>query len=92
MPGIAGERGNMVDLFQTSGTSPTSKNEADFRCENHGSVFLLYPLSQSARSWIEENLPSDVQWFGNAVAIEHKYIWTILEGIQSDSLVVARGN
>jgi hypothetical protein len=48
----------------------------------------FHPLSQSARSWIEENLPSDAQWFGSAVAIEHRYIWPILEGIQNDGLAV----
>jgi hypothetical protein len=74
------------DSFAASGTSPTP---VDFRCENHGSIFLLYPVSQSAQSWIEENLPSDVQWFGQAVAIEHRYIWSILEGIQNDGLAVS---
>jgi hypothetical protein len=76
-----------LDSFVASGTSPTP----DFLCENHSSIFLLYPLSPSAQSWIEENLPSDAQWFGNAVAVEHRYIWAILEGIQSDGLVVTRG-
>jgi hypothetical protein len=77
-----------LDSFVASGTSPGP----DFRCENHGSVFLLYPLTDSARSWIEENLPSDVQWFGQAVAVEHRYIWPILDGIQNGGLVVTRGN
>ena len=77
-----------MDAFQTSGTSPTSEAEPDFRCENHGSIFLLYPLSESAQSWIEENLPSDAQWFGNAVAIEHRYIWPVLDGIQNDGMAV----
>jgi hypothetical protein len=77
-----------LDSFVASGTSPG----IDFRCENHGTVFLLYPLTDSARSWIEENLPLDVQWFGSAVAIEHRYIWLILEGIQVGGLVVTRGN
>ena len=40
----------MSDAFQTSGTSPTSEAGLDFRCENHGSIFLLYPLSESAKS------------------------------------------
>jgi hypothetical protein len=75
------------DSFAASGTSPTETGP-DFRCENHGSIFLLYPLSQSAQSWIEENLPSDVQWFGNGVVVEHRYIWAILEGIQNDGLAV----
>jgi hypothetical protein len=77
-----------LDSFVASGTSPTS----DFLCENHGSIFLLYPLTESAQAWIKDNLPSDAQWFGNAVAIEHRFIWPILEGIQNDGLVVARGN
>ena len=78
----------MSDAFQTSGTSPTSEAGLDFRCENHGSIFLLYPLSESAKSWVEENLPSDAQWFGNAVVIEHRYVWAILEGIQNDRFEV----
>lgn len=76
------------DSFVSSGSSPTIG--ADFRCENHGSLFLLFPLNESARSWIEENLPSDAQWFGNAVVIEHHYIWPILEGIQNDGLAVSQ--
>jgi len=77
----------MIDAFQSSGTSPTQIGP-DFRCENHGSVFLLTPVTQSAQSWIEENLPSGAQWFGNGVAVEHRYIWAILEGIQNDGLAV----
>ena len=79
-----------MDAFQSSGTSPTPEARPDFRCENHGSIFLLYPLSRSARSWIEENLPSDAQRFGNAIAIEHRFVWAILEGIQNDGLEVSR--
>ncbi len=72
------------DSFVASGSSPT----VDFICENHGSIFLLRPLSQSAQSWIEEHLPSDAQWFGNGVVVEHRFIWAILEGIQNDGLAV----
>jgi hypothetical protein len=61
-----------LDSFSASGSSPTSDLASDFRCENHGSIFLLYPLTESAKSWIEENLPSDAQWFGQAVPIEHR--------------------
>ena len=77
-----------MDAFQSSGTSPTSEAGPDFRCENHGSIFLLYPLSESAQSWVAANLPSDVDWFGRAVAVEHRFIWPILEGIQDDGLAV----
>lgn len=77
------------DSFVSSGTSPTGIGP-DFRCENHGSLFLLFPLTDSAQSWVEEHVPSDAQWFGNAVVVEHRFIWAILEGIQEDGLAVSR--
>jgi hypothetical protein len=79
------------DSFAASGNSPTRSDGPDFRCENHGSLFLLFPLTQRANSWIEEHLPEDAQWFGNAVVVEHRYIWAILQGIQTDGLLVSRG-
>ena len=58
------------DSFVCSGSSPTGP---DFMFENHGSVFLLRPISPTAFLWIHENLPSDRQMFGNAVAVERRY-------------------
>ena len=76
-----------INAYATSGTSPT----ADFVCENHGSVFLLRPVSPAALAWIEEHLPPDRITFGNAVVIESRYVWAILVGLQDDGLVVSRG-
>jgi hypothetical protein len=75
------------DSFVASGSSPTP----DFLCENHGSIFLLRPISPAAFAWIEEHLPSDRLTFGNAVVIEPRYVWAILVGLQDDGLVVTRG-
>jgi hypothetical protein len=75
------------DSFVASGSSPT----LDFLCENHGSIFLLRPVSTAAFEWIEEHLPSDRLNFGNAVVIEPKYVWAILVGLQDDGLEVSRG-
>jgi hypothetical protein len=76
------------DSFVRSGSSPT---QSDFICENHGSVFLLRPISPAAFLWIHENLPPDRQVLGNAVAVEHRYIWAILSGIQEAGLAVSNG-
>ncbi len=73
------------DSFVASGSSPTGP---DFFCENHGSIFLLRPASPAANSWISEHLPEDRMTFGNAVVVQHRYIWAILEGIQNDGLAV----
>lgn len=81
----------MKDAFCTSGSSPGNNSEPDFICQNHGSIFLLIPRSAPATTWIEENLPSDRMTFGDGVVVEPRYVWAILEGIQSDGLAVARG-
>jgi len=78
------------DSFVASGSSPTEVGP-DFFCENHGSVFLLRPISQSAHSWVEEHLPPDRLSFGNAVVVEPRFVWAILAGLQEDGLVVTRG-
>jgi hypothetical protein len=74
------------DTFAASGSSPT----VDFACENHGSIFLLRPLTPSATSWLEEHIGQDngFQPYWPTCVIEHRYIWPILEGIQNDGLAV----
>jgi len=76
------------DSFAASGSSPTGP---DFICGNHGSIFLLRPISPAAFLWIHESLPADRQMFGKTAAVEHRYIWTILDGIQDAGLAVSRG-
>ena len=76
------------DSFVRSGNSPT---EPDFICENHGSIFLLRPLRLAAFEWIDSHLCSDRRVFGNSIAIETRFVWPILLGIQDDGLVVSRG-
>ena len=78
------------DSFAASGSSPTEVGP-DFFCENHGSIFLLRPVSPASFDWIESHLPSDRITFGNAVAVDHRCIWAILAGLQDDGLVVTRG-
>jgi len=63
-------------------------SEVDFRGMQDGSLFLLWPISDDAVGWCAEHLPEDVQRFGGAVVIEHRYVEDILNGIDTDGLVV----
>jgi hypothetical protein len=47
----------------------------------------LPPLS----SGFTKIFPLIVKMFGNAVTVEHRYIWSILHGIQDAGLAVSRG-
>ena len=82
------------DAFQTSGNSPTDSRtiQSDFVVENHGSIFLLKPLTSSATSWLEEHIGQDngFQPYWPTVVVEHRYIADIVEGIQNDGLAVGQ--
>jgi hypothetical protein len=62
------------DTFAASGSSPT----IDCLCENHGSVFLLKPLTPPAISWIEEHIGKDngYQPYFPTVVVEHRHTGT----------------
>jgi len=70
----------------------TRKPTPDFSIEGEPrfcTVYLLRPLTPAAFEWIEEHIPEDAQRLGNAVAVEHRYIGPIAEGILADGLVLA---
>jgi hypothetical protein len=64
--------------------------QTDFICENHGSIFLLKPLTPSAESWLEEHVGQDngFQPYWPTVVIEHGCVSDIVAGIQDDGLAV----
>ena len=74
-----------VNEFEASGSSPT---KPDFVVENHGSIFLLQPLTPAANAWIKEYLPEDRMTFAGAVVVEHRYILNIVRGAIADGLVI----
>lgn len=61
----------------------------DFLVENHGTIFLLQPLTPAANSWVDEHLPEDHLTFGGAVVVEHRFIADIVRGAIADGLVVS---
>ena len=61
---------------------------ADFRVQNEGTIALLYPLTDAARDWVAVHIPEDAQRFGNAIVVEHRYIFDIIDGATADGLIV----
>lgn len=62
----------------------------DFTFNNQGSICLLVPESESAKSWIDENIGQDngYQPYYPTIVVEHRYINDIVEGLRSDGLTV----
>ena len=59
---------------------------------NHGSIFLLQPLTDDARRWIEDHLPENAQTFCTSTVVDARYIGAIVCGIQQDGLTVKGGS
>jgi len=61
----------------------------DLKVENHGSIFLLVPMSEAGDDWIDEHIPEDaMRWGASSVVVEHRYIADIVDGAIADGLTV----
>ncbi|MGD0178711.1 MAG: hypothetical protein ABSC15_02770 [Terriglobales bacterium] len=67
-----------------------AKATPDVLVRNEGTVFLFCPLTPQAKEWIDVHVQSDAQWFGNALAVEHRYAWGLAEVMKDEGLVLAR--
>jgi len=79
------------DSFAASGNSPThsGKIKPDFVVENHGSIFLLRPLTATAKSWVDGHIGENgYQPYYPTVVVEHRYIADIVRGAGADGLVI----
>jgi hypothetical protein len=50
-------------------------------------VYLVVPVSDAAKEWLDVHIDEDATWHGNGVAVEHRYIEDILLGMVADGLV-----
>ena len=76
----------MKDPNKQSGSSPT----LDLVFENHFSLFLIRPLSENGKQWLDENVGDEnTLTFGGAVVCEPRSVEAIFLGAQSDGLAVS---
>ena len=84
----------MRNAFEASGSSPTrSKSHLqaspDLLLENHGSIFLLRPVTAVGQMWLQENvIGEETQIFGNAIVCEPRYVIDIVLGARAEGVVV----
>ena len=64
----------------------TSTYAADFLVSDHGTIFLLSPVTKAATEWADEHLPEDAMHFGSAIVVEHRFISAVVRGFIDDGL------
>ena len=60
----------------------------DVSVSNHGTVYLLHLHTRRAAGWVKDHVSDDRQYFGNALAVEHRFIEDIVRGMGEDGLRV----
>ena len=69
--------------------SQTAAPAADFVVSGGGSVYLVHPLTDDARSHLLRVVGEEAQFLGNAVAVEHRYIADFVAALAEDGFTVA---
>jgi hypothetical protein len=66
----------------------TVTETVDVFVHNHGSIFVLEPLTPTADDWFKDNLPDDATSWGKGVVVEPRYVEDVVQGMTGDGLVV----
>lgn len=64
-------------------------SQPDLIFKNHGSLVLLYPMSDLGLDWVDENISEERMDYGGAIVCEPRYVNDIAEGAIIDGLVIA---
>jgi hypothetical protein len=60
----------------------------DILFENHGSLFLLRPVSPAGQTWLDENVgDGETQKWGGAIVCEPRYVLDVCRGAVDAGLV-----
>lgn len=59
-----------------------SKLSDHFQTENHGSVWLIRPLTDSAHEWLQATAPEDANFLGSALVVEPRYVMDVMDAAE----------
>jgi hypothetical protein len=63
----------------------------DFQITDQGSIFLIRPLSEAARQWLDENVVSEPwQWVQGALCVEVRFVRDLLIEIEEAGFAITR--
>ena len=64
---------------------------SDFSISDQGSIFLIRPLNEAARQWLDENVVSEPwQWVQGALCAEARFARDLIIEIEQAGFVVTR--
>ena len=63
---------------------------SDFQIADRGTVFLIRPLHEAARQWLDENVVAEPwQWLDGALVADHRLARDLITEIEAAGFVIA---
>jgi hypothetical protein len=66
------------------------RRRIDFAVRDEGTIWLFTPLTPSALQFLSEHIQGDAQYFGDSLAVEHRYVNDLLLGLSEHGLKAVR--
>jgi hypothetical protein len=60
----------------------------DFMVSDEGTVWLFTPLTPAALQFLSKQVQQDAQYFGDSLAVEHRYVSDLIVGLRQHGLTV----
>ena len=54
------------------------------------SVYLITPLSRECEDWLKENVSEDAMYLGHSLAVEHRYVDSLIGGLEQEGFKYQR--
>jgi hypothetical protein len=77
---------NLVNSINESRQEVQAVRRSDFVVRNEGTIWLFTPLTPAALQFLSEHIQEDAQYFGDSLAVEHRYVEGLLHGLQEHGL------
>jgi hypothetical protein len=91
---------SLTQGLKTKGAEMNSVNETrqevqvvrqiDFIVRDEGTIWLFTPLTPTALQFLSEFIQEDAQYFGDSLAVEHRYVEGLLHGLAEHGLKVVQ--
>ena len=64
---------------------------SDFQITDQGSIFLIGPLNEAARQWLDENVVAEPrQWVQGALCVEARFARDLIIEIEAAGFAITR--
>jgi len=63
------------------------RRRIDFVVRDEGTIWLFTPLTPAALQFLSKHIQEDAQYFGDSLAVEHRYVEALLHGLQEHGLM-----